>query len=102
MRVEASRMDWILARSDSHDRASRHFRARQPAPARAMAGFPVRAAGPEIPRTDELRGRVARPLGRGRSRQPAVPDLAGGILDLRATGRAGEPHRQRAYAYSRR
>src|SRR6516164_8739019 len=43
-----------LARSDSHDRASRHLRARQLAAARAMAGFPVRAAGVEISRVDEL------------------------------------------------
>src|SRR5262245_20721860 len=57
-----------------------------------MAGFPVRAAGVEISRTDELRGRAARPLGCG-SRQPAVSDLAGGKLDLRGTGRTREPHR---------
>src|SRR6516164_589466 len=89
------------ARSDSHDRASRHLRARQLAAARAMAGFPVRAAGVEISRADELRGRIARPLGRRETRQPAVPDLAGGKLDLRATGRAREPYRQRAHARAR-
>src|SRR6266849_4227490 len=40
-------------------------------------------------------------MGCGGPRQPAVPDLADGNLDLRATGRAGEPHRQRAHAHAR-
>src|SRR6266508_5712562 len=92
---------YALARSDSPDRASRHLRARQLAPARPMARFSLRVAGVEISRADELRGRIARPLDRIGLGRPPMPDLAGGNVDLRATRRARKSHRQCAHALAR-
>ena len=66
-----------------------------------MAGVPVRPAGTELSGAAQLRGGAARPLGRGRRRRPALLIAPPRDLDLRASCRAREPHRQCADARSR-
>ena len=55
----------------------------------------------ELSRAHELRRSNCSTAGSRPATATALPHLAGRDADLRATGRAGEPHRQRAHARSR-